>query len=106
MPLNGSGYSAKKLHSPKRPERALAVAALAAVLFHRPLLGIFDKGAGATVFGIPVLFVYLFFAWSVIVALTALVMEKWADRGDGDDAAGTGGDPHSAAAVTVQQDQP
>ncbi|MCB1514562.1 MAG: hypothetical protein KDJ18_07085, partial [Hyphomicrobiaceae bacterium] len=73
MPLNGSGYSAKKLHSPKRPERALAVAALAAVLFHRPLLGIFDKGAGATVFGIPVLFVYLFFAWSVIVALTALV---------------------------------
>lgn len=75
MPFNGSGPSGKQLVRPLRPERALAVAALAAVLFLEPFLGIFDKGGKATVLGVPLLFAYLFVGWSLIVLLTALVME-------------------------------
>lgn len=97
MPLNGSGYS-HKLLPPRRPERALAVAALAVVLFHRPLLGIFDRGPGLMFAGIPLLFVYLFAAWAIIVALTALVMEARGDRGGGVDEATP--DTGSARAVT------
>ena len=73
MPFNGSASS---MPPPRRPERVLAVAALATVLFLQPFLGIFDQGAGATLAGIPVLFVYLFVAWVIIVVLTALVMES------------------------------
>lgn len=86
MPLTGTpGYTILAAAAPRRPERALAVAALSAVLLLKPFLGIFDKGAAATFAGIPVLFVYLFIAWAVIIALTAWVMETreaGVDHGD------------------------
>jgi hypothetical protein len=72
---NGSGSPLAPIDRPRRPERALAVAALAAVLFLQPFLGLFDLGATATLAGVPILYVYLFAAWSAVVALTALVME-------------------------------
>ena len=85
MPLNGSGSSGLSRFRPNRPERALAVAGLAAILFLHPFLGLFDKGQGATIAGIPLLFAYLFVAWTVIIVLTALVMEARHDQTAGPD---------------------
>lgn len=75
MVQNGSGSSRTPTAKPRRPERALAVAALGAVLFVQPFLGLFDLGGTTRVAGVPALFIYIFAAWSLIVALTALVME-------------------------------
>ena len=95
MPLNGSGSSGLSRFSPIRPERALAVAGLATILFLHPFLGLFDKGQGATIAGIPLLFAYLFAAWTVIIVLTALVMEARHDQAAGPDEVTDG--PGSAA---------
>jgi hypothetical protein len=52
--------------------RLAAIAALAFVLFNAPILSIADSDA--RVLGIPVLFVYLFAAWAVVITLIALVV--------------------------------
>ena len=57
-------------------ERTVALTLLGAVLFHRPLLDVFDAGAGATLGGIPVLFLYLFGAWALLIALLGIVIER------------------------------
>jgi hypothetical protein len=55
-------------------QRLAALFLLGALLFNYPLLGLFaDAGR---VFGIPVLYVYVFAAWALLVALMALVVEK------------------------------
>lgn len=74
MPHNTSGSPSTPIIPPRRPERALAVAALGAVLFGEPFMAIFD-GGGGMIGGLPVLFAYIFLAWGLIVLLTALVME-------------------------------
>jgi hypothetical protein len=71
----------------------LAVAALSAVLLLQPFLGIFNRGFATTIGGVPVLFAYLFFAWALIVALTAWVMEtreRASDHADVGQAGGAG----------------
>lgn len=75
MPLTGLLPTDPPTPPPRRPERTIAIAALAVVLLHQPFLGIFDKGPNTTVFGTPILFLYLFFIWAVLIALTAAVME-------------------------------
>ena len=52
---------------------------LGLALFFPPLLNVFDAGADITVFGIPLLFFYLFFAWAVLIGLMACVIE-WPAR--------------------------
>lgn len=76
MPLSGSGQAGPPLLPPRRPERALAVAALAFVIFHQPFLRIFDQGPGTRLLGMPLLYTYLFIAWAVVIVLTAVVMER------------------------------
>ena len=44
------------------------------LLFGYPLLALFNTGG--TVLGIPVLYAYLFGAWTVLVVLMALVVER------------------------------
>ncbi|MGI9383269.1 MAG: hypothetical protein ACR2PO_08945 [Methyloligellaceae bacterium] len=56
--------------------RTVALTLLGAVLFHRPLLDVFDAGADATVGGIPVLFLYLFGAWALLIVLLGVVIER------------------------------
>ncbi len=48
----------------------VALFLLGALLFNAPLLLLFD--VRAFVFGIPVLFVYLFLAWAALIVLMAL----------------------------------
>ena len=56
-------------------ERHLALFLLGLVLLSPPLLSIFD-GPG-WIFGIPLLYIYLFAVWGVLIGLTALAAQRW-----------------------------
>ncbi|PZP65064.1 MAG: hypothetical protein DI596_00360 [Azospira oryzae] len=55
-------------------ERLIAVFLLGCLLFNYPLLDLFNSNA--EVFGIPLLFAYLFAAWMLLIALMAWIIEK------------------------------
>ncbi len=55
-------------------QRLLALFLLGWALFNFPLLSIFNRAA--TLFGIPVLYVYIFVAWAVVIALAAWIVER------------------------------
>lgn len=57
----------------RRKDRLVGLFALGLVLFNPPVLWLF---AGATVFGWPLLFVYLFCAWVALTAMVALTVER------------------------------
>ena len=60
-------------------ERLVSLFLLGLLLFNPPLLSIFDSPE--TVIGIPILYIYLFTAWAVLVLLMALTIES-ATAGD------------------------
>ena len=53
--------------------RFVALCMLGVVLFNFPVLALFN--VGGTLFGVPVLYVYVFAAWAALIALMALVAE-------------------------------
>jgi hypothetical protein len=56
-----------------RAQRLVALFLLGCLLFSYPLLALFDnRGA---LFGIPLLFAYLFGAWALLIVLVILVVE-------------------------------
>lgn len=55
-----------------RGARMVAVAALAVLLFNFPLLALFD--VDVRVFGVPLLWVYLFVVWAAVIAVVAWVV--------------------------------
>lgn len=55
-------------------ERLVALFILGILLFSPPFLFIFDNSA--MVMGLPVLYLYLFFAWAALIGLMALAIEK------------------------------
>ncbi|HKO07616.1 MAG TPA: hypothetical protein VJ487_07865 [Alphaproteobacteria bacterium] len=57
----------------RRRDRLVGLFALGLVLFNPPVLRLF---AGATLFGWPLLFVYLFCAWVGLTAMVALTVER------------------------------
>lgn len=75
MPHRKAQGLGRMIAPPRRPERTLAVALLAIVLFNQPLLRLFDLGASTTVAGLPVIYVYLFAAWGLVIALLAAALE-------------------------------
>jgi hypothetical protein len=52
----------------------VALCLLGFLLFNYPLLAVFN--APATVFGVPVLYAYVFAAWGALIALMALAIER------------------------------
>ena len=58
-------------------QRLVALFLLGCLLFNYPLLDLF-AGPGE-VFGIPLLYVYVFAAWALLLALMAVVVEKRSD---------------------------
>ncbi|MNF47502.1 hypothetical protein D3C84_287060 [compost metagenome] len=56
-----------------RAQRLVAVFMLGCLLFSYPLLALFD--GGGEVFGIPLLFAYLFGAWALLIVAMILVVE-------------------------------
>ncbi len=58
-------------------QRLAAVFLLGCLLFNYPLLALFNKAA--VIFGIPVLYGYIFLAWLGLILLVALVIENRQD---------------------------
>jgi len=57
-----------------RGQRLIALCLLGFLLFNYPILALFN--VPSTVLGTPVLYAYIFFAWAVLIALMAWVIEK------------------------------
>ena len=55
-------------------QRLVAVFLLGCLLLNYPLLSIFN--IDYRIFGIPVLYVYVFFSWGLLIALTALIVAR------------------------------
>jgi hypothetical protein len=55
-------------------QRLVAVFLLGLLLFNYPLMALFNRAAD--VFGIPVLYAYIFGAWALLIALLAIVIER------------------------------
>jgi len=55
-------------------ERLVATFVCGCVLFNYPLLSLFDRDV--EVFGIPLLYVYVFAAWAGLIALMAWIIER------------------------------
>ena len=56
-------------------QRLVALFVLGCLLFSYPLLSLFNTGG--VIFGIPVLYAYLFSVWAALIALMILVVERW-----------------------------
>jgi hypothetical protein len=67
-----SGFGGENLTG----DRLIALFLVAAALFHPLLIGLFDRGSGAFIFGVPLLYAYLFAAWAALIAALALVIER------------------------------
>ncbi len=55
-------------------QRLAAIFLLGCLLFNYPLLALFNKTAA--VFGIPVLYAYIFLAWLGFILLVAFIVER------------------------------
>ena len=55
-------------------QRMVALCMLGCVLFNFPILALFN--VPGTLLGVPVLYAYIFFAWALLIALMAWVVEK------------------------------
>jgi hypothetical protein len=56
-----------------KAQRLAALCMLGVLLFNYPMLALFN--VPATAFGIPVLYLYIFSAWSFLIACMAYVVE-------------------------------
>jgi hypothetical protein len=57
-----------------RSQRLIALCMLGCVLFNFPILALFN--VPSTLFGVPLLYAYIFLAWALLIALMAWVVEK------------------------------
>lgn len=60
--------------SPMKGQRLVALFLIGFLLFDYPILFLFNTGG--TIFGIPLLYAYIFSAWGGLIGLMALVVEK------------------------------
>lgn len=64
-----------------KAERLVALFLVGWIGFNPPILALF--GVPRLVFGLPVLFVYLFFGWAAVIGLAALIVERGAPETGG-----------------------
>ena len=57
-----------------RNSTLVALFLLGCALFNYPLLSLFNSSA--TVFGVPLLYAYLFAAWALLIALLGFAVER------------------------------
>lgn len=55
-------------------QRLIALFLLGSLLFNYPLLSLFSQDN--TLGGIPILYIYIFSAWAVLIGLMAFVIER------------------------------
>ena len=65
------------IRSSIKGQRLVALFLLGVLLFNYPLLNLF--ASHVMVFGIPVLYAYVFAVWALLIGLMALVVEKRSD---------------------------
>jgi hypothetical protein len=56
-------------------QRLIALFLLGCLLFNYPLLALFSQDN--TLWGIPILYIYIFSAWAALIGLMALVIEQY-----------------------------
>lgn len=76
MPKSAPQSSAKPLLGKRghRSQRLVCIFLLGVVLFNFPVLALFN--VGTTLFGVPLLFAYLFLAWAALILLMYLAIER------------------------------
>ena len=74
MSVNLSGLREARGQPGLRRQRLAALFLLGCLLFNFPLLQLFARDS--TVFGIPLLYCYLFGAWATLIGMMALVVER------------------------------
>ena len=57
----------------RKSQRLVAVFVLACLLFNYPLLALFNRAT--TLGSIPILYLYVFVAWALLIGLLALVVD-------------------------------
>jgi hypothetical protein len=62
------------LRSTQKSQRLVALFLLGGLLFNYPLLALFNIAAEA--YGIPLLYIYIFISWALLIGLLALVIER------------------------------
>ena len=58
-------------------QRLVALFLLGCLLLNYPIVSLF--AGGAHVLGVPLLYWFIFFAWALVIALMALVVERSSD---------------------------
>ena len=58
----------------RKGERLVGLFLLGCLLFNFPLLALFN--VRGTVLGVPIAYAYLFGAWTLLIALVAVIMER------------------------------
>ena len=58
-------------------QRLIALFLLGCLLLNYPLFSLF--AGSAHLFGVPVLYIYVFFVWALLIALMAAVVERRSD---------------------------
>jgi hypothetical protein len=57
-----------------RSQRFVALCMLGLLLFNYPILALFN--VSGTFFGVPILYAYIFIAWTALIAVMALIAER------------------------------
>jgi hypothetical protein len=60
-------------HPERKGQRMVAICMLGALLFNFPVLALFN--VAGTLFGIPLLYAFIFAAWAAVIALMAVVVD-------------------------------
>ena len=69
------------MQAPSRTrELLIALFVLGALLLTPPLLVVFNQTT--RLFGVPILYFYLFVVWAALIALVAFAVERWAASDD------------------------
>jgi hypothetical protein len=63
-------------------ERLVAIFCLGVLMFNPLFMSMFDGETGRSLFGMPVLFFYLFASWALLIALLAWVVEGLSNHAD------------------------
>ena len=74
-PKGNDGTDASREGPYRLEERAAGLFLLGAVLFNPLMLSIFDRGVGVVLLGVPLLFVYIFCAWTLLIVLLGWTVE-------------------------------
>jgi hypothetical protein len=60
--------------SNRKGQQLVGLFLLGCLLFNYPLLALFN--VHVTIFGVPLLYAYLFGAWAMLIVLVAVIMER------------------------------